>query len=161
MVLLSVIWWIWVAHSRLNTRSGIKINVDSESCKLGPKFQSWMKLGMKSTSIMAEIKIVCKMGSFIHVFKGISGKITGKIRLSVHESETSGMRFSCIRRDLSILNSVSHVNTKWVWSVVQDWNSIRIHVNYPYIALYNHLVQVGNVCDKYAHVVCLKKVIQT
>ena len=40
-----------------------------------------MKLGMKSTFIMAEIKIVCKMGSFIYVFKCISAKITGKIRL--------------------------------------------------------------------------------
>ena len=64
-------------------------NVDSESCKLGLKFHSWMKLGMKSTFIMAEIKIVCKMGSFIHVFKCISAKITGKIRSLVHESETS------------------------------------------------------------------------
>ena len=36
---------------------------------------------------MAEIKIVCKMGSFIHVFKCISAKITRKIRLLVHESE--------------------------------------------------------------------------
>ena len=42
---------------------------------------------MKSTFIMAEIKIVCKIRSFIHVFKCVSGKITGKIRLSVHESE--------------------------------------------------------------------------
>ena len=63
-------------------------NVDSESWKLG-KFHSWMKLGMKSTFIMAKIKIVCKMGSFIHVFKSISAKITEKIRLLVHESETS------------------------------------------------------------------------
>ena len=77
---------------------------------------SWMKLGMKSTFIVAEIKIVCKLGSFIHVFRCISAKITGKI-------------FIC--RDPSILNSISHVNTTWVWSVVQDWNSIRIHVNYP------------------------------
>ena len=37
-----------------------------------------MKLGMKSTFIMAEIKIVYKMGSFIHVFKRISAKITEK-----------------------------------------------------------------------------------
>ena len=64
-------------------------NVDSESCKLGSKFHSWMKLRMKSTFIMAEIKIVCKMGSFIHVYKCISAKVTGKIRLLVHESETS------------------------------------------------------------------------
>ena len=64
-------------------------NVNSESCKLGSKFQSWMKLGMKSTFIMAEIKIVCKMGSFIHACKCISAKIARKIRLSVHESETS------------------------------------------------------------------------
>ena len=42
---------------------------------------------MKSTFIMAEIKIVCKIRSFIHVFKCVSGKIAGKIRLSVHESE--------------------------------------------------------------------------
>ena len=44
---------------------------------------------MKSTFIMAEINIVWKIGSFIHVFKCISAKIAGKVRLSVHESETS------------------------------------------------------------------------
>ena len=44
---------------------------------------------MKSTFIMVEIKIVGKMGSFIHIFKCIRSKIAGKIRLSVHESETS------------------------------------------------------------------------
>ena len=43
---------------------------------------------MKSTFIMAEIKSVYKMGSFIQVYKCISAKIAGKIRL-VHESETS------------------------------------------------------------------------
>ena len=48
-----------------------------------------MKLEMKSTFIMAEIKIVCKMGSFIHIFKCISAKIAGKIKLSVQESKTS------------------------------------------------------------------------
>ena len=48
-----------------------------------------MKLGMKSTFIMAEIKIVSKMGSFIHVYKCISAKIAGEIRLLVHESEKS------------------------------------------------------------------------
>ena len=42
---------------------------------------------MKSTFIMAEIKTVCKIRSFIQVFKCVSGKIAGKIRLSVHESE--------------------------------------------------------------------------
>ena len=42
---------------------------------------------MKSTFITAEIKIVCKIRSFIHVFKCVSGKIAGKIRLSVRESE--------------------------------------------------------------------------
>ena len=47
-----------------------------------------MKLGMKSTFIMAEMKSVCKMGSFIQVYKCISAKIAGKIKL-VHESETS------------------------------------------------------------------------
>ena len=41
--------------------------------------------------IMAEIKIVWKIASFIHVFTCISAKIAGKIRLLVHESET---RFS-------------------------------------------------------------------
>ena len=34
---------------------------------------------MKSTFIMVEIKIVWKIGSFMHVFKGISAKIAGKI----------------------------------------------------------------------------------
>ena len=67
---------------------------------------------MKSTFIMAEIKIVCKMGSFIHVFKCISAKITGKIRSLVHESETSFNRNEIfIRSDRSVLNSISHVNT--------------------------------------------------
>ena len=61
-------------------------NVDSESCKLGSKFHSWMKLGVKSTFIMVGIKIDCKMGSFATY---ISAKIAGKIRLLVHESETS------------------------------------------------------------------------
>ena len=42
----------------------------------------------KSMFIVAEIKIICKMRSFIHVFKCISAQIVGKIRLSVHESET-------------------------------------------------------------------------
>ena len=44
---------------------------------------------MKSTFIMVEIKIFCKMGSFIYVYKCMSVKIAGKKRLSVHESETS------------------------------------------------------------------------
>ena len=48
-----------------------------------------MKLGMKSTFIMAEIKIGYKMGSFIHIRKCVSAKIAEKIRWSVHESETS------------------------------------------------------------------------
>ena len=38
---------------------------------------------------MTEIKIVCKIGSFIHVFKCINAKIAGKIRFSAHESVTS------------------------------------------------------------------------
>ena len=42
-------------------------NVDSESCKLGSKFHSWMKYGMKSTFIMAEIKIVCKIQNEIFI----------------------------------------------------------------------------------------------
>ena len=64
-----------------------------------------MKLGMKSTFIMAEIKIVCKMGNFIHVLKYIRAKIAGKIRLLVHESKTSfNPNEIFIRRDLSILN---------------------------------------------------------
>ena len=44
---------------------------------------------MKSTFIMAEIKIICKMGSFIHVFKCISAKTTGKIRLLQGRIQTS------------------------------------------------------------------------
>ena len=59
---------------------------------------------------MAEIEIVCKMGSFIHVFKCISAKIAGKIRLLLHESETIFNPDEIfIRRDLSILNSISHL----------------------------------------------------
>ena len=38
---------------------------------------------------MAEIKIICKMGSFIHVFKCISAKTTGKIRLLQGRIQTS------------------------------------------------------------------------
>ena len=37
---------------------------------------SWMKLEMKSTFITAKIKIVCKMGSFMRVFKCTGAKIT-------------------------------------------------------------------------------------
>ena len=98
---------------------------------LDRNFPSWMKLGMKSTFIMAEIKIVCKMGSFIHVFKCISAKITGKIRLSVHESETSFNPEWDFHSPWSFNPQLnSHLNTNWVWSVVQDWNSIWIHANY-------------------------------
>ena len=48
-----------------------------------------MNIGAKSTLIMAKIRIVCKMESFIHVFKFISAKIAGIIRLSAHGSGTS------------------------------------------------------------------------
>ena len=55
--------------------------------------------------IMVEIKIVCKVGSCIHVFTCTNAKIAGKIRLSVPESETSFIIWNeiFIRRDLSIL----------------------------------------------------------
>ena len=66
-------------HSGSNRRS-IAINVDSESCKLGSRFHSGMKLGMKSTFIMAEIKIVCKMGSFVHILKCVGSKIEKKLK---------------------------------------------------------------------------------
>ena len=38
---------------------------------------------------MVEIKIVCKIESFIHVPKCISAKIAEEIERLVHESETS------------------------------------------------------------------------
>ena len=88
-------------------------NVDSESCKLGSKFHSSMKLGMKSTFIMAEIKIVCKMGSFVHVFKSFNPE------WDFHSPWSFNPQF------------ILPWNTNWVWRVVRDWNSIRIHVNYP------------------------------
>ena len=44
---------------------------------------------MKSIFIIAEIKIVYKMGSFIHILKCINTKITQKIGWLVHESGTS------------------------------------------------------------------------
>ena len=37
---------------------------------------------------MAKIKIIYKMGSFIHIIECVSDKIAEKIRWSVHESET-------------------------------------------------------------------------
>ena len=107
-------------------------NVDSESYKPGSKFHSRMKIGMKSTFIVAEIKIVCKMGSFIHVFRCISAKIVRKKRLlGTWLKRVSIQNEIFIRGGLSILNSIYHVNTNWVWNVVRDWNSIRILVNYP------------------------------
>ena len=48
-----------------------------------------MKLEMKSMFFMAEIKIVCKIESFIHVSKCVSAKITEEIEWLVHESGTS------------------------------------------------------------------------
>ena len=66
-----------------------------------------MILGMKSTFIMAEIKIVWKIGSFIHVFKCIiSAKIVGKPRLSVHEPETSFNGNQNVGMGISIRNEI-------------------------------------------------------
>ena len=60
-------------------------NIELKSCKHGSRFHC----GMKSTFIMAEIKVIYKMGSFIHIVKCVSAKIAKKIRCSVHESQTS------------------------------------------------------------------------
>ena len=49
----------------------------------------WNSSEMKSRLIIANIKIVCKMGNFIHVLKCIGPKIAKKVRWLVHESETS------------------------------------------------------------------------
>ena len=57
--------------------------------KLLSKFHSRKKLEMKSTFTEAEIKIVCKMESFVHVLEYISAKNRRKIRESLDESETS------------------------------------------------------------------------
>ena len=57
---------------------------------------------MKSTFIMAEIKIICKMGSFIHVFKCISAKTTGKIRLLQGRIQTSANVAHASVRELRI-----------------------------------------------------------
>ena len=57
--------------------------------KLGSKFYSRKKLQMKSTFTEAEIKIVCKMESFVHTLECIIVKNRGKIRESLDESETS------------------------------------------------------------------------
>ena len=51
----------------------------------GSRFHTGMKLGMESD----RKKIVCKTGSFVHVLKCINAKIAKKVRLSVHQSETS------------------------------------------------------------------------
>ena len=59
----------------------LRIQTNPDTCGQG--------LGMKSTFIMAEIKIVCKVRSFILVLKSISAKIAEKVNWAVHESETS------------------------------------------------------------------------
>ncbi len=50
-----------------------------------------MKLGMKLTFIVAEMKIFYKIESFIHVLKCINAKIAETIKGSVHKS---GMIFN-------------------------------------------------------------------
>ena len=60
---------------------------------------------------MSKIKIVRKMGSFIHVLECISAKVVVKIRESVHESERVPIRSEIIYHNVLILNSIFHVNT--------------------------------------------------
>ena len=53
-----------------------------------------------------------EMGSFIHVFMCISAKITGKYDCWYMNLKQVSIRNEIfIRCDLSILNSISHVNT--------------------------------------------------
>ena len=47
---------------------------------------------MKLTFIVPKIKIICKMGSFIHLLKCLSAEIVEKNK-SEHESDQSGMKF--------------------------------------------------------------------
>ena len=76
-----------------------------------------MKLGMKSTFIMAEIKIVCKMENFIHVLKCISVKIAEKRGGPlINLKRVSIWNDILIYRDFSILNSISNVNTDCICS---------------------------------------------
>ena len=73
-----------IFNSGLKTQSGMK-------CRFGIML-IWIaislwneieKFGIKSTFSMAEIKAVCKRGSFIHVPKCISSKVAEKMRWSV------------------------------------------------------------------------------
>ena len=96
----------------------------------GPNTRSGFHSGINSTFIMVEIRIFSKMGSFIHILKCRSAKIAENwIRWSVqiiwNEFQSGTEIFIC--RDLTILNSISHVNTDWILSVVRDWKLIRIH----------------------------------
>ena len=61
------------------------------SLNLWSRFHSGMKLGMKLTFIVAEMKYFCEIERFIHVLKCISAKIAETIRVSVHKS---GMIFN-------------------------------------------------------------------
>ena len=86
------------------------------------RFHSRMKLRMKSTFIMAIIRTVFKMGSFIHIIKYISAKITKKIRWSVHESETT---FSP-ERDFDLPQSFNlNLNSSLSCKHGQIWNVVR------------------------------------
>ena len=74
---------------------------------------------------MAEIKTIYEMGSFIHILKCVNAKIAEK-----KDGRNMNLKrvLIFIRPDLTILNSLYHVNTDWILSVIRDWNSIRIHV---------------------------------
>ena len=56
-----------------------------------------MKLGMKLTFIMAEIKIVCKMGSFIHVTKNaqVASSLLQACYLAVIKPISGCVRIAC------------------------------------------------------------------
>ena len=62
---------------------------------------SGMKLKINSTFIMAEIKIVCKMGNFIHVLKytrknaQVVTSLQTSCNRSVHKLSTSCVRTAC------------------------------------------------------------------
>ena len=84
------------------------------------------------------------------VYKCISAKISEKIRLSVHESETS-FNPEWDFYSLWFFNPQLNLPCKYELSLNcrSDWNSIRIHVNYPQdLASDNSSMDVGTQCKK-------------
>lgn len=87
--------------------------------------------------------IVCKIGSFNRVLKSKELKssktkqegLDRYMNLRIWNEFQSGIRFSFITMHVSTLNSKSNAQTDWIGRVIQDWNSIQFHVNYPWVSL--------------------------